>query len=86
MDYFKNNPNIQEQFMNHVVEDIYKPEIQKLKPYIDRYGFNEEQMIRMLHYRGLSDTRKRLISGDFSLKPEEKIKYKNPEILDYINR
>lgn len=86
MSEFKNSPKTQEAFMNHVVNDIYKPEIKKLKPYADKYGFTEDQMVRFLHYRGLADTKKRLVSGNFEVSQAEKEKYQNPNILDYIKR
>jgi hypothetical protein len=86
MNEFKNSPKTQESFMNYVVNDIYKPEIKKLKPYSDKYGFTEEQMIRLLHYRGLTDAKRRLISGDFEVSAEEQEKYRNPQILDYIKK
>lgn len=86
MSEFKNSPKTQEAFMNHVVNNIYKPEIKKLKPYADKYGFTEDQMVRLLHYRGLSDAKRRLISGDFKVSDSEKEKYQNPDILDYIKR
>ena len=86
MSEFKNSPKTQEAFMNHVVNNIYKPEIKKLKPYADKYGFTEDQMVRFLHYRGLADTKKRLVSGNFEVSQAEKEKYQNPNILDYIKR
>jgi hypothetical protein len=86
MNEFKNSPKTQESFMNYVVNDIYKPEIKKLKPYADKYGFTEEEMIRFLHYRGLADTKKRLVTGNFEVSQSEKEKYGNPNILDYIKR
>jgi Transglycosylase-like domain len=86
MNEFKNSPKTQESFMNYVVNDIYKPEIKKLKPYADKYGFTEDQMVRLLHYRGLSDAKRRLISGDFKVSESEKEKYGNPDILDYIKK
>jgi hypothetical protein len=86
MNHFKSNPQLQDQFMNHVVETIYKPEIKKLQPYIKKYGFTENQMIRFLHYRGLADTKKRLMTGDFEISAEERKTYGNPSILNYISR
>ena len=86
MSEFKNSPKTQEAFMNHVVNDIYKPEIKKLKPYADKYGFTEAQMVRFLHYRGLADTKKRLVSGNFEVSQAEKEKYNNPDILSYIKK
>ncbi len=86
MSEFKNSPKTQEAFMNHVVNDIYKPEIKKLKPYADKYGFTEDQMVRFLHYRGLADTKKRLVSGNFEVSQAEKEKYNNPDILSYIKK
>lgn len=86
MEAFKNSPDSQESFMQYVVEDIYKPEVEKLRPLAQRYGLNDDKLIRMLHYRGLADTRKRLQSGDFSVSEEEKRKYRNPDILTYLNK
>jgi len=84
METFKNDPTLQENFMNHVVEDIYKPEIRKLKPYMEKYGLNEEEMVRLLHYRGLDDATDRLKKDYWEIKPEEKAKYKNPNVWKYI--
>lgn len=86
MEEFKKNPDLQEGFMNHVVENIYRPEIKKLKPYMDKYGFTEDQMIRFLHYRGIADTKRRLRTGDFEVSAEEQRIYRNPSILNYISQ
>ncbi len=86
MQEFRNNPEAQDQFMNHVVEDIYKPIVNDLRPLAKKYGFNDDQMVKMLHYRGEADTRRRLRTGNFELNEKEKSYYHNPEILDYLNK
>lgn len=86
MEDFRTNPKVQEEFMSKVVEEVYKPQIPKLMGYASKYGFNQEQLIRLMHYRGIDGAKKRLMSGDFSISAQEKAKYKNPEILDYLNK
>lgn len=86
MGEFKKNPAAQDKFMRHVVQDVYKPAIQQMKPLADKYGFTEDQMIKFVHYRGIADTKKRLQTGDFQVSAEEKAKYKNPDILEYLNQ
>ena len=81
---FAKNPQVQDQFMQHVVQNIYMPKIEQLRPLINKYGFSDDEMIKFLHYRGLNDTEKRLKTGDFEVSQEEKRKYKNPDILSYI--
>ncbi len=84
MEAFRKNPKAQDDFMQYVVEKIYKPEIERQRPLIDKYGFSDDEMIKLLHYRGVGDTRKRLKTGDFEVSQEEKKKYNNPDILTYI--
>jgi len=86
MEVFKKNPQYQEDFMEYVTTSIYKPEAQKLMPLAQKYGMDEDKVVRMLHYRGIGDTRRRLKEGDFSVSQEEKSKYKNPDILTYLNK
>jgi hypothetical protein len=84
MEAFRKNPQAQDAFMKHVVDDIYKPEIEKLRPLANKYGFSDNEMIKLLHYRGIADTKKRLQTGDFEVSREEKEKYNNPDILKYV--
>lgn len=86
MQAFRKSPQSQEQFMQYVTEKIYKPEVEKLRPLALKYGLDDNKLIRMLHYRGLGDTRKRLQTGNFEVSQEEKAKYKNPDILSYLNK
>jgi hypothetical protein len=84
MEAFRKNPKAQDDFMQYVVEKIYKPEIERQRPLIDKYGFSDNEMIKLLHYRGVGDTRTRLRTGNFEVSQEEKKKYNNPDILTYI--
>ena len=84
MKAFAKNPQAQDAFMKHVVENIYKPKIEELRPFANKYGFNDNEMIKLLHYRGLNDAEKRLKTGNFEVSQEEKQKYNNPDILTYI--
>lgn len=86
MEAFKRNPEAQENFMSFVTNSIYKPEAERLLPLAQKYGMDEDKVIRMLHYRGIGDTRRRLKEGDFSVSQEEKAKYKNPDVLEYLNK
>lgn len=86
MESFKKNPNVQKEFMNHVVNNIYMPEVEKLRPLAKRYGFTDDQVIRLLHYRGIADATRRLKTGDFEVSQEEKAKYGNPDVLVYLNK
>lgn len=84
MEAFRKNPKAQDDFMQYVVEKIYKPEIEALRPLASKYNLNDDEMVKFLHYRGIGDTRKRLRTGDFEVSQEEKKKYNNPDILTYI--
>lgn len=84
MEAFRKNPQAQDAFMKHVVDNIYMPKIEQLRPYANKYGFNDNEMIKLLHYRGLNDTEKRLKTGNFEVSQDEKRKYNNPDILTYI--
>ena len=84
MSYFKNNPSIQEGFMRHVVNKYYLPEVKTLLPLAKQYGIDQEGLIKMLHYRGIEDTRNRLRTGNFEVSQKEKTLYNNPDILSYI--
>ncbi|MBP7006940.1 MAG: transglycosylase family protein, partial [Candidatus Pacebacteria bacterium] len=86
MQAFKKSPQSQEQFMQYVTNTIYKPEVEKLRPLAQKYNLNDDKLIRMLHYRGLKNTRERLQTGNFNVSEEEKTKYKNPNILEYLNK
>lgn len=86
MQVFKKNEKVQRDFMNHVVNDIYMPEVEKLRPLAKKYGLSDDKIIKLLHYRGISDAKKRLQTGDFTVSTEEKAKYKNPDILTYLNK
>lgn len=84
MEYFKRNPDIQEQFMRHVVNNDYIPVVKELSPIANQYGLSQADLIKMLHYRGIKDTRERLQTGNFKISEKEKATYKNPDIMDYI--
>lgn len=86
MEAFKKNEKVQRDFMNHVVNDIYMPEVEKLRPLARKYGLDDNKIIKLLHYRGISDAKRRLQTGDFTVSVDEKLKYKNPEILNYLNQ
>lgn len=86
MESFRRDPRLQEEFMQHVVNDIYMPEVEKLQPIASRYGLDQDKLIRMIHFRGIGDTRKRLKTGDFSVSQEEKDRFKNPDIMSYLNK
>lgn len=86
MEHFRNNPQIQDAFMAHVVNTIYLPEVKNLLPIAKKYGLGQDALIKMLHYRGVADTRRRLNSGNFETPQSEKVKYNNPDILSYITR
>lgn len=86
MQAFKKNEKVQRDFMNHVVNDIYMPEVEKLRPLAKKYGLSDDKIVKLLHYRGISDAKKRLQTGDFTVSAEEKAKYKNPDILTYLNK
>lgn len=86
MKAFQNSPKSQDAFMQHVVETKYKPVLPEMRQLGKQYGFTDDDLIRMLHYRGISDTRKRLKAGDFEVSQEESQKYKNPNVLSYLNR
>jgi len=86
METFRSNPEAQDQFMNHVVTDIYGPIVEELRPVAKKYGFSDNDLIKFLHYRGEGDTRKRLKTGNFEVSQDEVQKYKNPQILEYLNR
>lgn len=86
MEEFKNNPQAQDKFMEYVVNNVYKPEIERLRPLAQKYGFSDDDLVKLLHYRGIGDTRKRLETGNFEVSQEEKRKYKNPDILKYLGK
>jgi hypothetical protein len=84
MEMFRKSPQVQDAFMRHVVTDIYLPEVKKLLPMASRYGIGQDALIKMLHYRGIQDTKRRLQTGDFEVSESEKKAYNNPDILKYI--
>lgn len=81
---FRRSPAVQEAFMRHVTNKYYLPEVQSLLPLARQYGIDQKGLIKMLHYRGIQDTRRRLETGDFSLAKSEKALYNNPDILAYV--
>jgi len=86
MQAFMKSPQSQEKFMQYVTNTIYKPEVEKLRPLAKQFGLDDNKLIRMLHYRGIGDTRRRLQTGDFEVSQSEKAQYKNPDILEYLNK
>jgi hypothetical protein len=84
MNAFKSSPVVQDAFMRHVVDKFYLPEVKNLLPLAKKYGIDQGGLIKMLHYRGTEDTRRRLQSGDFTVSRKEKTLYNNPDILQYI--
>jgi hypothetical protein len=83
---FQTSPDAQEKFMKHVVDNVYGPELPTMRSYGRKYGFTDDQLIKLMHYRGISDAKKRLLKGDFEVSAEEKSKYNNPDILEYLNK
>lgn len=84
MEIFRKSPSVQDAFMSHVVRDKYLPEVKELLPYAKRYGLDQNALIKMLHYRGIADTERRLKTGDFTVSQNEKRLYNNPDILKYV--
>ena len=84
MEAFKSNPQAQEGFMRHVVNKYYLPEVKGLLPLAKRYGIDQAGLIKMMHYRGIEDTKRRLSTGDFEVSKKEKQLYNNPDILSYV--
>lgn len=84
MEAFRTNPQAQDAFMVHVVNNIYKPQLPKLRPYAQKYGLNDEQLIKLMHYRGIGDAIKRLKTGDFAVSEKEKKIYNNPDVMEYL--
>jgi len=84
MERFRQSPQTQDAFMQHVVSDVYMPAVNRMLPLARAYGLGQNELIKMIHYRGISDTQKRLEKGDFRVSASEKAKYSNPDILSYI--
>lgn len=84
MEAFRQNPGIQDAFMSHVVSKYYLPEVKNLLPLAKQYGLDQNALIKMLHYRGIEDTRDRLRTGNFEVSQWEKKTYNNPDILSYV--
>lgn len=84
MEAFRTNPQAQDAFMVHVVNNIYKPQLPKLRPYAQKYGLNDDQLIKLMHYRGIGDATKRLKTGDFAVSEKEKKVYNNPDVMEYL--
>lgn len=86
MKAFQNSPKSQDAFMNYVVETKYKPVLPEMRQLGKQYGFTDDDLIKLLHYRGISDTRRRLKTGDFKVSISEKKIYQNPDILEYLRK
>lgn len=86
MTKFRDNPEAQEGFMRRTIEKEYKPQLAKMRPYAEKYGLNDDQLIKLMHYRGVANAWTRLKSGDFTVSEEEKTKYNNPDVWEYITR
>jgi hypothetical protein len=84
MEAFKKSPEAQESFMRHVVDTIYMPEVKRLLPAARQYGIGTAELVKMLHYRGVQDTRQRISTGNFETPKRERELYNNPDILTYI--
>lgn len=83
---FQKSPASQEGFMRHVVETYYLPHLPEMRQLGAQYGLNDDQLIRLMHYRGIADAKKRLISGNFEVSEKEKAVYKNPDVMEYLNK
>lgn len=83
---FQKSPTSQEGFMRHVVETYYLPHLPEMRQLGAQYGLNDDQLIRLMHYRGIGDAKKRLRSGNFEVSEKEKAVYKNPDVMEYLNK
>jgi hypothetical protein len=83
---FQKSPASQEGFMNHVVETYYLPHLPEMRQLGAKYGLNDDQLIRLMHYRGIKDAKDRLRAGNFEVSAKEKAVYNNPNVLEYLNK
>jgi len=86
MNQFKNTPDAQEGFMKRTVAKEYMPEVKKMKPYADKYGLTEDDLVRIIHYRGIKNTWDRLRTGDFEVSQSEQEEFGNPSIEQYLGK
>ena len=86
METFKNSPESQDKFMNHVVNDIYMPRVVRLRSTARQYGLTDDDVIKLMHYRGVGEAEKMIRNGNFSVSREEQIKYKNPTVAAYLGK
>jgi len=85
MESFRQSPEAQESFMQHVTNDIYAPVVEQYRERGRKYGFTDNQMFALIHYRGVGDFKKRMNNGDWETVSEsEKRLYNNPSPKDYI--
>ena len=84
MEHFRQSPQTQDAFMQHVVSNVYMPAVKRMLPLARAYGLGQNELIKMIHYRGISDTEKRLQTGNFKVSASEKSTWNNPDILSYI--
>lgn len=86
METFKNSPESQDKFMSHVVNDIYMPRVVRLRSTAKQYGLTDDDVIKLMHYRGVGEAEKMIRNGNFSVSREEQIKYKNPTVASYLGK
>lgn len=86
METFKNDPEAQDNFMNHVVNDIYMPRVNRLRSTAKQYGLTDDDVIKLMHYRGVGQAESMIRNGNFAVSREEQIKYKNPTVESYLGK
>lgn len=85
MESFRQSPEAQESFMQHVTNDIYAPVVEQYRERGRQYGFTDNQLFSLIHYRGVGDFKKRMSTGDWdTISDSEKKLYNNPTPRDYI--
>jgi len=86
MEIFRKNSKLQDEFMNHVIETEYNPWIQKHQSLLQQYDLTNNDIIRLIHYRGGSDLATRLKTNNWKVSDEEVEKYNNPQIEKYLGK
>lgn len=79
---FRSNSKAQDQFFKYYTDKVVLPEVNKLRPLADKYGLSDNELARLVHFRGSTGAKKALEQNLLDTKLEKH----NMTINQYLGR
>jgi hypothetical protein len=79
---FRKNPGAQDKFFTFYTKHVIQPEVQQLMPFAQKYNLTQNDVARLVHFRGAAGAERALKGNQLNTKLESN----NPTINQYLGR